>query len=166
MTIEEKAKAYDLALETASGYCKNNSLINPMNVIPKIFPQLLFENIGNEVISILRQYGEICDKQKDPCGILNDCISWVEDCMKSETDMDKIRHEVWMEYKGKHIEAIHKAESEGYDKGQKDGAALALTNAIYCLENLYEDLRNGGCPGSAGGVRSAIKILEKKLEAK
>lgn len=166
MTIEEKAKAYDLALETASGYCKNNSLINPMNVIPKIFPQILSENIGKEVISILRQYGKTCDKEKDPCGILDDCISWVEDCMKSETDMDKIRHEVWMEYKDKHIEAIHKAESEGYIKGQKDGATLALTNAIEDLEILYEDWRNDGCVEEASGIKSAINTLEKKLEVK
>lgn len=132
MTPEEKAKAYDLALETARGYCKSNSLINPMNVIPRIFPQILTENIGNEVISILRQYGKICDKEKDPCGILDDCISWVEKCMSGDT----------------------------YVKGRRD----SLADAIDELELLYEDMRSDGCVEEAGGVRSAINKLVKKLE--
>ena len=132
MTIEEKAKAYDLALETARGYCKNNSLINPMNVIPKIFPQVLSENIGKEVISILKQYGEICDKEKDPCGILDDCISWVEKCMSCDTYTKGRKDSL--------EDAIHDLEIQ-HDDMRRDGCveeASGVSSAINTLEKKLE----------------------------
>lgn len=134
MTIEEKAKAYDLALETASGYCKNNSLINPMNVIPKIFPQILSENIGKEVISILRQYGKICDKEKDPCGILDDCIFWVEKCMSRDT----------------------------YTKGRRDSLADAIDDLEILYEDMRNDGCVEEAAGVRSAINTLVKKLEVK----
>jgi hypothetical protein len=133
MTIEEKAKAYDLALETARGYCKNSSLINPMNVIPKIFPQVLSENIGKEVISILKQYGEICDKEKDPCGILDDCISWVEKCMSGDT----------------------------YAKGRKDSLEDAINDLEILYDDMRRDGCVEEAGGVSFAINKLVKKLEK-----
>ena len=40
--------------------------------------------------------------------------------IKDELD-SRIAHKVWMEFKGSHIEALTKAENEGYRKGFEDG---------------------------------------------
>ena len=93
MTQEEKAKAYDEALERASAAYKDNDR-HLKATLERIFPELKEsddEKIKNAILNHLKKMWENC--QDDVCGVhVEDAIAWVE----KQQDCAKLNERAWL----------------------------------------------------------------------
>ena len=94
LSIEQKAKAYDRALEIAKAWCKldNNDLSN--NDLKILFPELKKsedEKVINCIGMCLTDVGE--QRFKDYNTTLKDCLEWLENQSKSDKIVEKAKTE-------------------------------------------------------------------------
>ena len=93
MTQEEKAKAYDEALERASAAYKNEDRHLKVT-LERIFRELkenYYKKIKNAILNHLKKMCE--NHQDDICGVhVEDAIAWVE----KQQDWAKINERAWL----------------------------------------------------------------------
>lgn len=78
MTREEAIKVIKEAMPTLWKETKD--------AIQTLIPELAEsedERIRKEIISIVKEYGRICEKEGDPCSTINDCLSYLENLKPS-----------------------------------------------------------------------------------
>ena len=93
MTQEEKAKAYDAALERASAAYKDEDR-HLKATLERIFPELKendYKKIKNAILNHLKKMCE--NRQDDVCGVhVEDAIAWVE----KQQDWSKLNERAWL----------------------------------------------------------------------
>ena len=93
MTQEEKAKAYDNALERASVAYKDDDR-HLKATLERIFPELKENDYKKIKNAILNYFKKMCGNcQDDVCGVhVEDAIAWVE----KQQDWAKINERAWL----------------------------------------------------------------------
>lgn len=152
MTKEEKAKAYDEALERAKGikskllssHLSTESCKAVSEYIDEIIPGLREsedERIRKEIVFIVKQYGRICEKEGDPCCTINDCLAYLERLKERKpknilTNDDSLR----TAYLKGQTDVLEDPEAFGLQKEQKpvewsEEDEMYLSQAIETLEH-------------------------------
>lgn len=93
MTQEEKAKAYDEALERASVAYKDEDR-HLKSTLERIFPELKENDDKKIKNAILNHFKKMCGNcQDDVCGVhIEDAITWVE----KQQDCAKLNERAWL----------------------------------------------------------------------
>lgn len=109
MTIEQKAKAYDEAIERAKEICAAFPLSeNTRNTCETIFPELKEnedERIRKECISIIDAWDKSCRLEGDYCDAAS-CIAWLEKQGEKKPTDEEMKELLRTEYEKGRADAI------------------------------------------------------------
>ena len=113
-------KAYKAVLKTATQWIKDGCTDKEKICLESVFPELAEsedERIRKEIISIVKEYGRICEKEGDPCCTINDCLAYLE---KQKEQKHPNGCFTCDEYKKGYEEGRRNGFTAGYNKAMKE----------------------------------------------
>lgn len=145
MTTEEKAKAYDEALAAIKGkyeMAKKEKAWGTVKWMEEVFPVLAEsedERIRESIVSIIKQYARVCEKEGDPCeaSLIDDALAYLEeqkDASKAIEAVERID-----KYIDAHTANAHDMDDSNPDKKYYQGQDDALGKIAGILQYVYSD---------------------------
>ena len=140
LSIEEKAKRYDEAIEIAKEI-NNEQQAQPFNVMTRVFPEL---KEGGERIELLNYLYEVHDDDEERAG----WIAWIE---KQCEEIDLANREYWRGYREGKQEILDK-----YANLEKQGEQPQGKSAIEAVKE--EKVDNQNCVKPVNNVEPKFKV--------